>query len=137
MSIPYGTPVPFIDHLGITLEHFENGRSEMHFTARPEHLNTHEATHGGACMTLLDVAMAAAARSLETGMGVVTIEMKTSFMRPAQGPLVAMGQVLHRTGRMAFVEGRIQDAQGQLCAHSTATFKYVPRSPTTHVIPTD
>jgi acyl-coenzyme A thioesterase PaaI-like protein len=45
-------------------------------------------THGGALMTLLDVTMATAARSAACNpdMGVVTIEMKTSFMR-AQGEL--------------------------------------------------
>lgn len=137
MSIPYGLKVPFIEHLGMTLERFEDGVAQMRFTARPEHLNTYEVTHGGACMTLLDVAMAAASRSKQPEMGVVTIEMKTSFLQPATGPLLATAQVLHRTGRMAFVEGRIEDEAGRICAHATATFKYVPRSPTTHTIPTD
>ncbi len=41
-------------------------------------------THGGAVMTLLDVAMAVAARSARKESGVVTIEMKTSFMLPAR-----------------------------------------------------
>ena len=36
-------------------------------------------------MTLLDVTMAVAARSVEKNMGVVTIEMKTTFMRPRAG----------------------------------------------------
>ena len=30
---------------------------------------------------------------------------------------------------MAFTEGMIYDASGQLCAHSTGTFKYVKRAP--------
>lgn len=62
-------------------------------------------------------------------MGCVTIEMKTSFMRAAKGPLVAHGSLLHRTATMAFTEGRIVDAEGKLCAHATGTFKYVPRLP--------
>ena len=31
---------------------------------------------------------------------------------------------------MAFTEGRVLDAGGQLCSHATGTFKFVPRLPT-------
>ena len=129
MSLSFGVLVPFVEHLGFTLERFEGGESELRYTARPEHLNSFSVTHGGACMTLLDVTMAVAARSVQQDMGVVTIEMKTSFMRPAKGPLVGKGRLLHRTGKMAFTEGTIFDAQGLACAHATGTFKYVPRKP--------
>ena len=77
-------------------------------------------------MTLLDVTMAIAARSVAPGMGAVTIEMKTSFLQPARGPLVARGRLLHRTRAMAFVEGSVFDAQGNLCCHASGTFKLVP-----------
>ncbi len=129
--------VPFIKHLGMKLMRFEGGASEMHYEARPEHLNNFGVTHGGACMTLLDVSMAAAARSLRHDMGVITIEMKTSFLQPATGPLKAFGRVLHQTGRMAFTESRIEDAEGRACAHATGTFKYVPRQPQQSAPPTD
>lgn len=62
-------------------------------------------------------------------MGVVTIEMKTSFMQPARGPLVAKGRLIHRTATMAFTEGTVYDAQGRICSHATGTFKYVRRLP--------
>jgi uncharacterized protein (TIGR00369 family) len=75
-------------------------------------------------------------------MGVVTIEMKTSFMRPAKANegehLVAKGLLLHRTKTMAFTDGKVYDAAGQLCAHATGTFKYVKRTPSvTSPISTD
>ncbi|RYF33534.1 MAG: PaaI family thioesterase [Comamonadaceae bacterium] len=129
MSISFGVAVPFVDHLGFTLERFEGGESELHYTARPEHLNSFFVTHGGACMTLMDVTMAAAARSAQPDMGVVTIEMKTSFMQPARGPLRAKGRLMHRTATMAFTEASIYDAEGRLCSHATGTFKYVKRLP--------
>lgn len=129
MSLSFGVTVPFIDHMGFTLERFENGESELHYTALPEHLNSFFVTHGGASMTLLDVAMATAARSVQNDMGVVTIEMKTSFMQPARGPLVAKGRLMHRTATMAFVEGTVYDGEGRACSHSTGTFKYVKRLP--------
>ena len=130
MSISFGVTIPFVDHLGFTLERFDNGHSELHYTPRPEHLNSFFVTHGGACMTLLDVTLATAARSVQKDMGVVTIEMKTSFMRPAPGDgsrLTAKGRLMHRTATLAFTEATIYDVKGQACAHSTGTFKYVRR----------
>ena len=120
--------VPFVHHLGFELNRFDGGESEVVYEARPEHLNSFGVTHGGASMTLMDVAMAVAARSVQKDMGVVTIEMKTSFMRPAKGRLTAKGQLLHRTRTLAFVEARIMDPQGRVCAHATGTFKYVRRT---------
>jgi len=130
MSIDFGVVIPFVHHLGFTLERFEGGESTLHYTPRPEHCNSFGVTHGGAVMTYLDVIMATAARSVQQDMGIVTIEMKTSFMRPAPAtpgvPLIGLGKLLHRTRSMAFVEARIIDAEGELCAQSTGTFKYVP-----------
>ncbi len=61
--------------------------------------------------------------------GVVTIEMKTSFMRPGLGRLVGSGKRLHRTASLAFCEGSLADADGQLIAHATGTFKYLKGLP--------
>ena len=130
MSLDFGAVIPFVHHLGLTLERFEGGESTLRFAARPEHCNSHGVAHGGAIMTLLDVTLATAARSANQGMSVVTIEMKTSFMRPVPAgegqALVSRGRLLHRTRSMAFVEGSVFDADGQLCAHASGTFKYVP-----------
>ena len=129
MSLSFGVEIPFVAHLGFALERFENGESELRYEARPEHLNSFFVTHGGALMTLLDVTMATAARSVQTEMGVVTIEMKTSFMQPARGALVGRGRLMHRTATMAFTEATVYDEQGRACAHATGTFKYVKRLP--------
>jgi uncharacterized protein (TIGR00369 family) len=121
--------IPFAVHMGFTLERFENGESELHYAPKPEHHNSFDVVHGGASMTLLDIALATAARSVQPGSGVVTIEMKTTFMQAARGPLVARGKLLHRTTTMAFCEATLHDAENRLCAHATGTFKYMPRLP--------
>ena len=126
----FGVDIPFVHHLGFELLQFEGGHSEVGYEPSPEHLNSFAVTHGGACMTLLDVAMATAARSVQQDMGVVTIEMKTSFMQPARGKLSGKGRLMHRTATMAFTEATIFDSEGRACAHSTGTFKYVRRLPT-------
>ncbi len=125
----FGVTIPFVDHLGFELHVFEGGFSELSYTPKPEHLNSFGVTHGGALMTLLDVTLAVAARSVQPEMGVVTIEMKTSFMQPACGALTGKGRLMHRTATMAFTEGTIFDDKGRACAHATATFKFAKRLP--------
>jgi uncharacterized protein (TIGR00369 family) len=126
----FGVDIPFVTHLGFTLDLFEGGESVLGYTPRPEHLNSFAVTHGGAIMTLLDVTMASAARSVQKDMGVVTIEMKTSFMQAAPGDgskLTAKGRLIHRTTTLAFTEATLFDVKGRACAHATGTFKYVRR----------
>ena len=130
MPIDFGVEIPFVANLGFELEKFDNSESVISYVPRPEHLNSFTVTHGGAIMTLLDVTMAAAARSVQKDMGVVTIEMKTSFMQPAPGDgsqLTAKGRLIHRTATLAFTEATLFDAHGRVCSHATGTFKYVKR----------
>ena len=125
----FGVDIPFVRHLGFVLTQFASGQSEISYTAQPEHLNSFGVTHGGALMTLLDVSMATAARSDVPEQGVVTIEMKTSFMQPAVGPLLARGTLVQRTATLAFTQSTIFDARGRACASAMGTFKYMKRAP--------
>ena len=129
MSTPklFGVEIPFVHHLGFELVSMAGGASELTYLPRHEHMNSFLVTHGGAIMTLLDVTMATAARSVDLETGVVTIEMKTTFMQPCRGLLTGRGRLMHRTKSMAFTQATIYDAEGKACAHSTGTFKYVKR----------
>ena len=128
MQESVGASIPFVEHLGFEMVCFEDGESELRYTPEPEHLNSFGVTHGGALMTFLDVTLATAARSVDKTMGIVTIEMKTSFMQPAKGTLTGRGKLMHRTRSTAFTEGWVYDDQGRLCAHATGTFRYVPKA---------
>jgi uncharacterized protein (TIGR00369 family) len=126
--------IPFVEMLGFELISFDAGHAELALTLREELTNSRDMAHGGVSMTLLDVAMAHAARSPnqpghpETH-GVVTIEMKTTFMRPGVGRLRALGRLVHRTVSMAFCEGTIVNESGAIVAQATGTFKYVKPLP--------
>jgi uncharacterized protein (TIGR00369 family) len=127
--------IPFVEQLGLELWHFGGGKAELQVDLAEAHLNSWEVAHGGVLMTMLDVAMAHAARSANSGdpmtaPGVVTVEMKTSFMRAAEGRLRAVGHLLHRTTTMAFTEGHVYDEDHRLCAHATGTFKFLRALPT-------
>ncbi|MEO5734685.1 MAG: PaaI family thioesterase [Rubrivivax sp.] len=138
MSAPplaFPAHIPFVEALGIELWALEHGTAELRLKLAPEHLNTWQVAHGGVSMTLLDVAMAMAARSghsagLDGSPGVATIEMKTSFTRPGEGTLRATGRLLHRSISLAFCEGSVFDDEDRLCAHATGTFKYLKALPT-------
>ena len=119
----FGVKIPFVQLLGFELQKFQGGESELVLDPKPEHLNSFDVIHGGVVMTLLDVAMAAAALSDNPEMGAVTIEMKTTFMQAARGKLIGKGRLMHRTATMAFTEATIFDSEGKPCAHATGTFK--------------
>ncbi|MGN6234224.1 MAG: PaaI family thioesterase [Trinickia sp.] len=119
---------PFVDHLGVRLIAAANGESEVALTLADTQMNTWHVAHGGVTMTLADVALATAARSLaEDGVGVVTVEMKVNFMQPGRGELRAFGRVLHRSTTMAYCEGEVRDDSGHFVAKALGTFKYMRR----------
>ena len=129
--------IPFVQAMGFELLRMQGGEAEIALNLRPDQHNSLNMAHGGITMTLLDVAMAHAARSADTpadvgagapaGRGVVTIEMKTSFMRPATGRLTARARVLTRTMALVFCEASLFDEAGALVAHATGSFKYLTR----------
>ena len=130
----YTVRIPFVDLLGFELIAFDAGHAEMALELRDELTNSWSVVHGGVSMTLLDVVMAHAARSpnqpgVSESPGVVTVEMKTTFLRPGLGRLTARGRLVHRTASMAFCEGSIFDAQGVIVAQATGTFKYLKGLP--------
>ncbi|MCJ0763278.1 PaaI family thioesterase [Variovorax terrae] len=127
----YPSHIPFVHAQGIELVASADGQSELRLKVRPDQENHLHLAHGGVIMTLLDVAMAQAARSSNGGASVITIEMKTTFFQPSLGVLTARGTLLHRTGRMAFAEATVFDAEGRRCAQASGTFRYVSATPKT------
>jgi uncharacterized protein (TIGR00369 family) len=122
--------IPFAELLGLELISVGDGHARIDVPLRDDLGNSWQMAHGGVTMTLLDVVMAHAARSPEMhlpdgGRGVVTIEMKTSFMRPATGRLRGMGKMLTSTSSLAFCEGSVFGENDVLVAHATGTFKFL------------
>ncbi|MDP1636358.1 MAG: PaaI family thioesterase, partial [Gallionellaceae bacterium] len=60
----FGLDIPFIRLLGAKEEQWEKGRAVASVEVRPELHNSWEYAHGGVVMTLLDVTMGSAARSM-------------------------------------------------------------------------
>ncbi len=132
LVIPQPTPSlnPFLHDLGVEFLEMENGRAKLGLDLTERHMNSWQITHGGVMMTMLDVVMAMAGRSLcEELKGVVTVEMKTSFLQPGGipgGRIEARGHAYHRTSTMCFCEGEVWNGD-KLIAKAMGTFKYLRR----------
>ena len=123
--------IPFVEHLGLQLLKKGDGRVLIRLEPRPEHLNSWNGVHGGVLMTLLDVALSSAARSLDPAcIGATTVEMKTNFLSAATGLILGEG-FAQRAGRsLIFAEGEVSDPSGTVLAKASGTFKLVyPKAP--------
>jgi uncharacterized protein (TIGR00369 family) len=118
--------IPLVEHLGMCLQDMRGGTAVMLFDPRPEHGNSWGGVHGGILLTLLDIGMGTAARSLDpTCSGATTVELKANFLAAAKGPLTTRCRA-QRAGRsLLFAEGEIVDDAGVLLAKGSGTFKLV------------
>ena len=120
----FGLDIPFIDLLQAKAEHWETGRAVASVVIRPELYNSWQYAHGGVVMTLLDVTMGSAARSMVPhAAGVVTVDMSVSFISAGQGRLTVEARVLRSGGSIVFCEGEMRDEAGELVAKAMASFK--------------
>ncbi|WP_343698585.1 PaaI family thioesterase [Caulobacter sp.] len=97
---------------------------EVGFTARADLLcNPMGQIQGGYVCAMLDEAMSVAGM-ISSGMThvVPTLEMKTSFLRPAMpGRLRGVGRVVKWGRTVCFTEGELYDAEGHLLAKASGT----------------
>jgi uncharacterized protein (TIGR00369 family) len=119
----FGLNIPFLDHLGVIPEFAEEGRSRISLDLKPEFTNSFQVAHGGLIMTLLDFAMAAATRSAaKHPLGVITIDMTTSFLRPSVGKIIVEGVVLKAGKTVNYCEAVVLNQDGEITAKSSGTF---------------
>lgn len=127
---PSQTLNPFLHDLGVEFLEMEDGHARLSLDLTERHMNSWQITHGGVIMTMLDVVMAMAGRSLHEDLkGVVTVEMKTSFLQPggvAGGRIEACGKAFHQSTTMCFCEGEVWNGD-RLVAKAMGTFKYLRR----------
>ena len=101
-----------------------NREVEVGFTARADLLcNPMGQIQGGYVCAMLDECMSVAGM-ISSGMThvVPTLEMKTSFLRPAMpGVLRGVGRVVKWGRTVCFMEGELYDAEGRLLAKASGT----------------
>jgi uncharacterized protein (TIGR00369 family) len=119
-------PVPPISEtLDFLLVEAAPGR--VQFQGRPQfaHYNPLGSVHGGWIATLLDSAVACAVHTLlPVGKTYTTLELKVNYVKALTDrvPLVrAIGEIIHRGGRIGTSQGRLVGPDGTLFAHATTT----------------
>jgi uncharacterized protein (TIGR00369 family) len=102
----------------------EKKEVEIAFEAKAELVsNPMKQVQGGYLCAMLDECMSVACM-VASGMTHVapTVEMKTSFFRPAAfGPLKGVGRVVRWGRTIAFTEGELYDPEGRLLAKASGT----------------
>jgi uncharacterized protein (TIGR00369 family) len=118
-------PPPITKTLGMELVEVGEGRAEFSLEPQEFHYNPIGVVHGGIAATLLDSVMGCAVHTtLEAGVAYTTLELKVNYVGPIlsdTGRITAIGDVIHRGGRIATAEGRVTRADGKLLAHATTT----------------
>jgi uncharacterized protein (TIGR00369 family) len=117
---------PAAELVGFAPTYITPGRVVFGYEPREEHYNTLGAVHGGILTTVLDTVMGCAVSSrLDAGLAPVTIELKTSFVRPvtlASGILRAEGGIVHPGSRVATAEAKLEGEDGTLYAHASSSW---------------
>ncbi|MES2036060.1 MAG: PaaI family thioesterase [Pseudomonadota bacterium] len=101
---------------------------EVAFEATEQLTNPMKQIQGGYLCAMLDECMSVACM-VASGMTSVapTLEMKTSFFRPAlPGPIRGIGRVARWGKTIAFTEGELYDAEGRVLAKATGTAMPTP-----------
>jgi len=116
---------PMARNIGYQFREVRKGRVTLAVTPG-SHLFNNWTLHGGAIATILDSAMSAAVNSeMPVGARCRTLELKINYL---DGPTADTGELFARAGtiqvrnRIALVQGKLEDAEGNLYAHATATF---------------
>ena len=121
----YQKRIPFVSHLKILTETLGKGSAHLSVPVEPHLTNSLGTVHGGVIMSLLDVALCTAARTLHPeSVGVITINMSTSFIGAGSGAkLLADARVLKDGRSMSFVEAEAKNEDGSLVAKAVATVR--------------
>ena len=126
----FGLTIPFGEHIGIEALEQQEGLVRTALEIKAELMNSWGVAHGGAVMTLLDLTLGMAARTIDmTSNGSITVELKVNFIKAATGRIHAEGRATRAGKSLVFCEGEVRDAGENLCAKATGTFKLlVPRN---------
>ncbi len=119
--------VPFGRLLQMRRDFSEGGRARLSIDAREELGNVIGAVHGGALVTLMDVAMASAAVSfVDFQRTAVTLNLSTSFLAPGRCTLCCESELVRSDAQVAWCQAVVSDADGQVVARGQGSFRYLP-----------
>jgi uncharacterized protein (TIGR00369 family) len=112
-------------HLGFELLDFDmaKGWIKIKFTPREEFLNPMGIIQGGFLIAMLDDTMGPATIVRTKGKKLMqTIDLHTHFLKPVRlGPITTEGTVIQLGRTIAYVEAKLFDTRGRLCARANSS----------------
>jgi uncharacterized protein (TIGR00369 family) len=118
-AIGYGVP-PYV--LGFRKLDYADGRVTGEAAITEIHLNPHSVAHGMVTFGLLDNAFGQCVHNA-TGKPCIAVEVKVQYLKAVRPGTVRVDASLVRAGRrIAGVEGRIIDDEGEVAVLGTATY---------------
>jgi len=110
---------PFINDLGIVPIEAGDGCVSSRVVLQPRHLQHTGVVHAGVMVTLADHSMGAAAQSMAPeGFFVLTAELSTQLLRPAQGEsLLCEARVVKPGRQICFTEADVYALRGEQRVH--------------------
>lgn len=115
--------ITFSKHIGAKVEEVEPGGAIVYIDIEEIHLNGNGTLHGGVHASLIDNAMGLAVIS-RVAVRTATVAMNVHFLGPVSGGrITCRAEVVHRTRRLATVEGKVYDEEDNLVAMGTGTFR--------------
>ena len=100
----------------------DDGACVVQFEVKDYMFNPQGTLHGGVIATVMDISMGHLLKRM-SGPG-TTLEMKTQYVRPVQtGKLYCKGEFTHRGRGISYLRSSLTDAEGNLIAFATATWK--------------
>ena len=123
----FGLDIPFMRELGLIPVSMDEQRVVARMPLERRLTNSRGDFHGGALMGALDFILSASARAHDPlNYGVITIEMSTHFVATARGEITIDSRLIRRGARIAFCEGSVIAAGGEVLALARGAFKLVP-----------
>ncbi|MFA0812575.1 PaaI family thioesterase [Microbulbifer epialgicus] len=119
---------PFNDHLGVKIDEWQEGHVVISVTAKPEHLNSQGAPHGGFIATLIDIAGSYCGLYCpypDRRRKALSLSMNTNFTGQAKtNQLTAIGKLTSSGRRIYYSYTEVYDSKGTLIATGQMTMRY-------------
>lgn len=120
----------FVESLGIELIGYGPGWCETRIALRPEFQQQHGFAHAGVIMTLADHTLGgAAATMVPADKDVITVDNKTTFLRPGTGTVLRCRAEVLRAGKtLAFAEATVRsenDGKEAIVATAASTLAVI------------
>ena len=118
--------------MGRLLTRTEGDKCRLRMIPERRHTNLQEMIHGAVTLSLIDISLFAAMRTLGSGDAgmAVTLELSTQFIGAGKvdKPLDAVVELMRETGRMMFMRGMVEQEDHQVASFSGIVRKSPKRS---------